>query len=400
MAAKVIGTLVDRRLSKGEFTAQSFPYPAEGVEILTIGESRLGERIWIGGVKHGVEVTRHLRFFALDDPALRPDLFTAFRAIDGNHTIAQIAGPLGLDLENFSRLLGFLEEEALLHFSALPHLSQSQSHSQSHSQSPSTRREVEARHLPHGASFSSRQSRSIMITSRSTIATSVASLLFGSGLTEIKFLDDKSSNVRDQITDLDLGLSIFNGSDVGIQRAERLEQIAHRSAILPLSDDRNAIAPDFRALLTIATGYPRPDHHQRWISEDRTFFILPNPSQREIRIGPIVLPGVTPCLRCHELNQIESDFWREQVRQLQQLKSEVEVPRVAAILTASLAASYILLWIDGDSQRLSEHPLYGKQYILDLDSMESRVETWKHHPQCGCLGFTTYSSTPSMKSRA
>lgn len=392
MAAKVTDALVDYRLSKGDFTVHSFPYPAEGVQILTIGESRFGERIWIGGVKHGVEVTRHLRFFTLDDPALRPDLFTAFRAIDGNHTITQITGPLELDLENFSRLLGFLEAEELLHFAKLPRSAQPQS--------PSTRREVEAHHLPHGASFSSRRSQSVIITSRSTIATSVASLLFGSGLTEIKFLDDKSANSRDQITDLDLGLSIFNGSDVGILRAERLEQIAHRSAILPLPEDRSAIAPDFRASLTIATGYPRPDHHQRWISEDRTFFILPNPAQREIRIGPIVTPGITPCLRCHELNQIESDFWREQVRQLQQLKPQDEVPRVAASLTASLAASYILLWIDTDSSRRIQHPLYGKQYILNLETMRSRVETWKHHPQCGCLGFPAHSSTPSMNSRA
>lgn len=390
--SREVGAPLDTRLGKGEFTAYAYPYPAEGVEVLTIGESRLGERIWIGGVKHGVEVTRHLRFFALDDRAIRPDLFTAFRAIDGNRTIAEIIDPLRLDRENFLRLLGFLEDEGLLYFSSLPHSPRLME--------PTTRREVEAHHLPQGATLSSRRGSSIIITSRSTIATTLASLLFGSGLTEVKFLDEKSGGLNDQITELDLGLSIFNGSDVGAQRFERLDQIAHRSAILPLTEDRNAIAPDFRASLTIATGYPRPDHHQRWVSEDRTFIILPNPSQREIRIGPIVIPGITPCLRCHELNQIEGDFWREQVRQLQQLKPEDETSRVAAILTASLAASYILLWIDSESNRLGGHPLYGKQYILDLDTMESRIETWKHHPQCGCLGFTTHSSTPSMKSRA
>ena len=85
------------------------------------------------------------------------------------------------------------------------------------------------------------------------------------------------SNPFDQISDRDLGLSIFDGSDVGSDRSSRLLDLAHRSAILPLEESisGNLISDDFDATLTISMGYPRPDHHQRWLSEDRPFFVVP-----------------------------------------------------------------------------------------------------------------------------
>ncbi len=413
------------RLRLGSFTPESFPYPAEGVEILTIGETRMGERIWIGGVKAGVEVTRHLRFFSLDSDELRPHLFTALRAINGTRSIAEIAMPLNIDLEHFSRLLGFLEEEELLHFSSRPVESRPNA-----SRTLPTRKELEERNLPHGASFLDRSAKTIAITSAGAtsplfysshsasqttanpVATSLASLLFGSGFEKIKFIEEGRAMQGAQITDVDLGLSIFNGSDIGASRIDRLKEIANRSAILPLDEDRVATAPDFNAALTISIGYPRPDHHQRWISEDRTFLIVPGHSQREIRIGPIIVPGKTPCLRCYELNRIEDDFWREQVRQLRQLSSIDEPPKIASILIASLTASYVTLWLDhysdpfdssgfssgisrGNSGRNSDkkrepHPLLGAQLILDLETMQSRIDRWHNHPECGCLWLPTH----------
>lgn len=406
------------RLAPGLFTPTSYPYPAEGVEILTIGEARLGERIWIGGVKKGVEVTRHLRFFALDSDQMRPQLFTALRALDGTRSIEEIARPLQIDIANFSRLLGFLEDERLIHFAR----DAIDTKSISHAITPS-RREVEESNLPHGASFIQRSSKTIAITSACSISTgamstgaasplnplrsrsphsiadpiaaALASLLFASGFEKIKFIDEGRQSEGTQITDIDLGLSIFNGSDIGASRLEKLKEIANRSAILPLEEGRNPIAPDFNATLTISIGWPRPDHHQRWVSEDRAFLIVPGYSQREIRIGPIIVPGRTPCLRCYELNQIENDFWREQIRQLRQLSPSHQPTKVASMLIASMTASYVTLWLDHISQEEpldTNHPLLGGQVIVDLETMESRLERWQNHPECGCLWLPTHQS--------
>ncbi|MGA0866781.1 MAG: hypothetical protein ACO3QV_05640, partial [Candidatus Nanopelagicaceae bacterium] len=196
-----------------------FPTLATGVEVIAIGEERLGERIWIGGSVHGVEVTRHFRFFALDSPELRPSLFTALRALDGSRSIAELASSLSIPLSDFSRLLTYLESEALIDF----HSARVQA---TVKRTKETRREIERIHLPRGTSFKERSERTIAIISQegahtsatsdkdaiSPIAISIAALLFGSGFTRIRFLGTEDSQYEanapsEQISDRDLGLS-------------------------------------------------------------------------------------------------------------------------------------------------------------------------------------------------
>lgn len=146
--------------------------------------------------------------------------------------------------------------------------------------------------------------------------------------------------------------------------------------------------------LIISVGFPRPDHHQRWLSEDRPFLLVPGYLQGEVRIGPVVIPGKTPCLRCYELNEMENDFWREQSRQLQLLQLAIDPPKIASHLIASLAAHFALRWLDADDEGKLEHPLLGAQQILSLEHRSThsegdpgllRTSRWQSHPECGCL---------------
>lgn len=410
-----------------------FPTLATGVEVITIGEERLGERIWIGGNVHGVEVTRHLRFFALDSPELRPSLFTALRALDGSRSIAELASSLSIPLSDFSRLLTYLESEALIDF----HSARLQA---TVKRTKETRREIERIHLPRGSSFKVRSEQTIAIISQegshtsatsdkdalSPIAISIAALLFGSGFSRIRFLRPENSQHEanapsEQISDRDLGLSIFNGRDIGMAKIDLLEELANRSAILPREETSPLFSEDFNANLTISIGYPRPDHHQRWLSEDRTFFIVPGYAQGEVRIGPIVIPGRTPCLRCYELNQIENDFFREQTRQLRFLKPVIDPPTIATHLIAAIAAHYATTWLDAqpdDDENTqgsshdslpsqARHLLLGHQLVHELHARDHnrdqpiddrqarspvRIERWHNHPECGCLWLPNFDA--------
>ena len=407
------------RIDPSAVNATSFPATAIGVEVITIGEERPGERIWVGGSSHGVEVTRHLRFFALDAPALRSSLFTALRALDGSQSIGELSSSLELPLADFSRLLIHLEEEGLIHFHSERATRKKDSSSIHSSRESLGRREIERAHLPRGTSFVKRSEESIVIvsdqaTSISPIASMLASLLYGAGLTRIKFFTpDSVTKIRslseEKIADRDLGISIFNGGDIGASKVDKLAELAHRSAILPLEQSRSMITDDFDGNLIISIGYPRPDHHQRWLSEDKAFFLVPGYFQGEVRIGPFVIPGKTPCLRCHELNQMECDFWREQARQLQLLQPSIDPPKIASHLIASLAAHFALRWLDSDDHGKQNHPLRGAQQSLALDphlmrGIEGGIENegplrttrWQNHPECGCLwmpaGRTTFPS--------
>ena len=412
------------RIEPGAVSATSFPATAIGVDVITVGEQRPGERIWVGGSAHGVEVTRHLRFFALDAPALRSSLFTALRALDGSHSIGELSSSLELPISEFSRLLLYLESEGLIHFHSERLIKKDDSAANPHMKSfrgirdggsELTRREIERAHLPRGSSFLKRSEHSIIIvsdqaTSISPIATMIASLLFGAGLTRIRFFTpDSSTRSRfhsdEKIADRDLGISIFDGADIGASKVEKLTELAHRSAILPLEESRSVITDDFDSspsTLIISVGFPRPDHHQRWLSEDRTFLLVPGYLQGEVRVGPIVIPGRTPCLRCYELNQMENDFWREQSRQLQLLHPSIDPPKIASHLIASLAAHFALSWLDADDAGKADHPLLGQQHSLSLnpkpahnDEGEGPIHTsrWQNHPECGCLWMPLARST-------
>ncbi len=404
------------RIDPDQVNATSYPTTAIGVEVITIGEERPGERIWIGGSARGVEVTRHLRFFALDAPSLRSSLFTALRALDGSHSIGELSSSLELPISEFTRLLLYLEGEGLIHF----HSERSvRKHEATRGKDPKemlrrrategelTRREIERAYLPRGTSFLKRNEQSIIIvsdqaTSISPIATTLASLLFGAGVTRIRFFAPDSAmrnrlHSEEKIADRDLGISIFDGADIGANKVEKLSELAHRSAILPLEESRSMVTDDFDgspSTLIISVGFPRPDHHQRWLSEDRPFLLVPGYLQGEVRIGPVVIPGKTPCLRCYELNEMENDFWREQSRQLQLLQLAIDPPKIASHLIASLAAHFALRWLDADDEGKLEHPLLGAQQILSLEHRSThsegdpgllRTSRWQSHPECGCL---------------
>lgn len=415
------------RIHPKAVTQASFPRRAVDVEVITIGEERLGERIWIGGSAWGVEITRLLHFFALAAPEIRPSLFTALRALDGSRSIGELTSSLALPQSDFVRLLTYLEEEGLIHFHSERALRKSDStpgslHLTRESYRDISRREIEREHLPRGASFARRSEYSVVIVSEpgniiSPIASLLASLLFGSGVNYIKFflplpLTKSQMSHDEKISDRDLGLSIFHGSDIGVSKIEKLQELAHRSAILPLPDARSLTTTEFDThpqKLIIALGYPRPDHHQRWLSEAQSFFLVPGYGQGQVRIGPFVIPGRTPCLRCFELNQVENDFWREQSRQLQLLQQRIDPPTIASHMIASLAAHYALQWIDGSdgSQGVPRHhPLLGVHKEFSLSSSQKLAEDpgrnlsfegvdavrtmrWQNHPECGCHWIST-----------
>jgi len=389
----------------------SKPGLALGVEVLTIGEKNWGERVWVGGSRFGVEITRQLHFFHLSE--YRATLFPALRALNGERTLAAIANTLEIPIDNFIRLIEYLLREGLVTDRPAGNLQPFKEKTLT-DKTPRTnpkqpdRKFIEESHLCPGREreiLELRTNAQIEIVGHDRIATSLAALLYGSVIKKIRLSQDNFGNSLDTpIVDSDLGGIALDGSDIGISKTERFQQIANRYAIYP---PKNEIVDGryldygndrFHANLTISVGYPRSDHHQRWLAEDRRFFIIGGFSQGEIGIGPFVIPGFSPCLRCQQLSAIEHDFWREQVRQLHQLTPALPAAIIPAAVIASLAAAEILDFIDGGNiqappHQLS-HPLIGREWTLSLNSTRHGARhgvekfgsliTWQKHPECGC----------------
>lgn len=99
-------------------------------------------------------------------------------------------------------------------------------------------------------------------------------------------------------------------------------------------------------------------------------------------VGPFVVPGRTPCLRCVELARGERDpLWPSLAAQLVGAQPAVEPCDVAlATFAASLATVHALAWIDAHELP----PSAGGLLEFDLADGRLRRRSLAAHPACGC----------------
>jgi len=104
-------------------------------------------------------------------------------------------------------------------------------------------------------------------------------------------------------------------------------------------------------------------------------------------VGPLVVPGVTPCLRCVDLTRTQGDReWagvREQVSRPE--RSAVPPPAAGAVTAAvaALAAAEVLAQVEGRSPATA-----GATATLTLAAPLPTLRRWPRQPACGCAWHT------------
>ena len=95
-------------------------------------------------------------------------------------------------------------------------------------------------------------------------------------------------------------------------------------------------------------------------------------------VGPLVVPGVTACLRCVDAHESEADPRRPLL--LEQAVREPAPPR-DPVLLALLAA-----WVVRDAQRWAEgeRPTSWSATVRLGPGGPPSVTPWARHPHCGC----------------
>jgi hypothetical protein len=149
---------------------------------------------------------------------------------------------------------------------------------------------------------------------------------------------------------------------------------------------------------------PDPVVSAEWLRRDVPHLVV-RVGDRSVRVGPVVVPGVTACARCLHLHDGDRDSaWPALAGQLVTLPvppPPLLVARDAAVRTArralQLARSAEAAWAsettvagDGDSSSSREGdpdpdvPQPGEVVRIDLGSLEVSSSVVRPHPDCGC----------------
>jgi bacteriocin biosynthesis cyclodehydratase domain-containing protein len=120
-----------------------------------------------------------------------------------------------------------------------------------------------------------------------------------------------------------------------------------------------------------------PADRARWLSLD-----VPHATvllgDSEARIGPIVEPGITPCLHCLELERRDADAaWPAIASQLWGRAASVDTPLFAGELTSHVVRLVEARLSSGRSE-------VAESLTIDGATGSHTTRGWAFHPECGC----------------
>ena len=230
--------------------------------------------------------------------------------------------------------------------------------------------------------LSARQNYSVEISGRNRVATIVYSLLLLSGLTHTRF-SHNSRGPAISVGDLDIGVGTLRPSEFGKTFNNHCETLRKDLSLFPLERDHDYSEQDERTDLKIHCGDFEPEKLSQWMSTHQNFLHIPSPRADTAQIGPLVIPGSSPCTRCSSLffndyNGIEETLEISGHNQR-------DYPQIAAHFVASMAAAQIVSFLDGLTTGIQKAELVGNVITIDYQFLSHpQTVAIARHPLCGC----------------
>ena len=405
-----------------KFDLAKYPALKPGVNFFKVsGHDCSG--IYIGFSNRGIELNFEIAFELL-------------RLFDGSHSLKKIISMIsamseievaeGRNLEEsifqISKILQLLSDARLIEFRTSPlpgklpnkdllpvnlvnSLKRMRAEANLYSWHPQIENGISAETL-----ISKRRYFSIMIYGKNRLALSLFTVLQASGFSLIKLTDraySASANSKAQIEpDEVCGLAI-RGSDVGLQKALVLDDLARNSQLFPLE---SLVFPELPDLIISTESIPQ-ETMQSWMSENIVHLPISNIIEDKIIIGPIVIPGKTPCLNCLNLWRADQFPHQSSFEILAALDSGegkgLELPSAQVALLTGLITTQVIQFLQSNQSNQSikdctsvdskisdgSVKLIGATLAINLfdplDSISSSDETfgyryWQPHISCGC----------------
>lgn len=217
-----------------------------------------------------------------------------------------------------------------------------------------------------------RQNVAIDICGDDRLAISVLTILLASGFSQTTLA---LSNLQRDITASDLGTGVFAISDLGSNLNKRIMEIARNFSLFPISKNT-----DPQRFLTIIFGAPDPAKISALLSSNLPHLFISALDATTMRIGPIVIPGKSPCFRCLELSQLEQSSLLIQINQARSFAAAQQLNIAATAEVAGMVTQSVLNFLDtGFSE------LIGAQVLFDTSRpCNPQHIAYSFNPACGC----------------
>jgi hypothetical protein len=289
-----------------------------------------------------------------------PPVRAALALLDGTrepHQVLADARTAGCPPERAAALLDLLDEAGLLDDAGRPLGLGALSPAERDALGPDLAAVVGEHGRSAGDVLTRRRAARVVVRGAGRVGSLVAALLATSGVAAV-VVDDPEA-VRPQ----DTGPAAADLADCGQGRAEvarqRLARVAPSAVGVPAAAD----------LEVLCRPGPLPDG-PHLVAEVRDGVGI---------VGPLVVPGRTPCLRCLDLTRTDLDpDWPALSAQLPE--REGPAPVVLAAAVAAQAAAQALHALDGAGRPATA----GGTLELAPPDWRWRRRTWPVHPDCGC----------------
>ncbi len=224
----------------------------------------------------------------------------------------------------------------------------------------------------------------IVLSGRSRVITIIYSLLLASGVTRVRFAD---RHFRSTVESFDLGFGAISHHHLGQNYYEQSESARRALSLFPIDPSSRHDLDTTPPIAIVHYGDCDPVALVEWSNKRLPHLVIHQPIGDEIAIGPLVIPGESPCIRCLSLYEIDN-FGFTRLERID-IKGPQELPAVTAHYVAAVAASQILHFIDQhNSKKPSERARnigIGEVSYLNFQRLtEPQVVAIARHPLCGC----------------
>jgi hypothetical protein len=232
--------------------------------------------------------------------------------------------------------------------------------------------------------WQARRAATVVVEGATRVGVPLACVLASSGIGRVSIRD------RGSVTAADAVVGGLTAADEGRPRALAAADAVRR--VSPLTDLRPVPAGAAADLVVLARPWAASDPLVAGLQRAGVAHLVATVRDRTGVVGPLVIPGVTGCLRCGDLHRRDVDpRWPRLAAQLTAADAATGGATVTCLLTAVVGAVQALAFLEGSAAPAA----LDATLELAPPTLLPRLRRWPPHPGCGCRSPAQATSAPS-----